>query len=442
MKLTKNDFRGTKAVYRFTLKQLVSNRANLISFIISLVIILAVFPLMSFFDNDGNEEIPENSNQYSEFDYSEYDSVPPMDVFFLNETDISVSLDKEVPPVVHILYPNAPMSESELSDGEMFIHVYLDNGGYKIDITDKTGHGRTIGDYTYNALYREIMSTFENADALSKGYSVNIYASDEYSADGHKSFSMGSYYLQMIYTIIVMIVSMYAAAYIVQSVVEEKVSKLVETLMISVKPLALILGKILAVMTFVFGMMTCYLAVALIGNFISKSVCSGSGVASMLFLMDINLSEMNLDIIALISAVISLLLGYMTYSLIAGMSGAGCSEQEDIQSANSTSIMIIMACYIVALTVSEIDIPAVQYAVSLIPMISIFCAPVQYMLGSVSLPILILSWIIQIAVIIFLALMCARIYEDLLIYRGKRLTFFDIFKMAKNKKQPTKCREE
>ena len=48
------------------------------------------------------------------------------------------------------------------------------------------------------------------------------------------------------YTMAVMFLCVFSSSFIVRSVVEEKASKLVEVLMLSVRPLALILGKILA----------------------------------------------------------------------------------------------------------------------------------------------------------------------------------------------------
>jgi len=146
--------------------------------------------------------------------------------------------------------------------------------------------------------------------------------------------------------------------------------------------------------------------------------------------MGLPLAELNINPATIAVAVFSLLLGYMTYSLLSGMTGAGCSEPEDIQAANSTSMMIIMGCYMIALFTSMMGSRTAAIVTSLLPMISVFCAPVQFMMGNISVGILAAAWILQIGVIILLALMCAKIYEELIIYRGKRLTFMQIVKMA------------
>lgn len=421
MKLTKNDFKGTATVYRFTVKQLVKNKANIISAVITMAILVLLIPGINILNSRGQ-------NFGSNISTSETE--PPETIFFLNQTEYDIDLASAFP--FSSVIENS--SNPDCGYGEVSVSVYYndESKSYAIDVTDPSGNGSSVAIAVSDAL-----ETARNAKIGASNmmyHTVNHSSISDYT-EQDEEFSMGGYYLQLIYTILVMIVSLYAAAYIVQSVVEEKTSKLVETLMISVKPLALILGKILAVMTFVFGLLIANLAAALVGNVISSAFLGGKGLKAMLEGLGITLSDLRLDPVALISAVISLLLGYMTYSLIAGMSGAGCSEQEDIQSANSTSVMIVMLCYAAALILTNFPSPVVKTVISLIPMLSIFCAPVQYMLGGIGLPVLIISWVLQFVVIALLAVLCAKIYEDLIIYRGKKIGFGEMIKMALNKKE-------
>ena len=92
-----------------------------------------------------------------------------------------------------------------------------------------------------------------------------------------------------------------------------------------------------------------------------------------------------------------------------------------------------MLVELAALFTSMAGSPAVAVVTSLIPMLSIFCAPVQFMMGNIGAGVLVIAWILQIAVIGLLAVMCAKIYEELIIYKGKRLTFMQIVKMALRK---------
>lgn len=420
MKLKKNDFHGTSAVYHFTLKQLIKNKANIISAVITMVVFILLIPGINVMNSRG-----ENFGR----SFGTANAEMPETVFFLNQTEYVIDLASAFPDSSVIENSYKP----DCDNGEVSVKVYYseESGSYEIEVADPSGNGSIVAGSVSNAL--DTARNEKNGTQAVMNHMVNHGSISDYTASDDE-FSMGGYYLQLIYTILVMIVSMYAAAYIVQSVVEEKTSKLVETLMISVKPLALILGKILAVMTFVFGLLIANLAAALVGNVISAAFLGGEGLISMLEGLGISLSALRLDPIALIAAVVSLFLGYITYSLIAGMSGAACSEQEDIQSANSTSVMIIMLCYAAALILTNFSSPIVKTVISLLPMLSIFCAPVQYMLGGIGLPVLIISWVLQFVIIALLAVLCAKIYEDLIIYRGKKISFGSMIKMAVNKK--------
>jgi len=186
-------------------------------------------------------------------------------------------------------------------------------------------------------------------------------------------------------------------------------------------------------MVYVFGMMSVYALCGVLSNLINRKFLGGGSPTDVLGSLGVPLAELSINPGTVAAAVFSLLLGYMTYALLSGMSGAGCSEPEDVQSANSTSIMIVMGCYMIALITSMMESQAVAVVTSLIPMVSVFCAPVQFMMGNIGAGVLVIAWILQIGVILILAAMCAKIYEELIIYRGKRLTFTQIVKIALRK---------
>ena len=118
--------------------------------------------------------------------------------------------------------------------------------------------------------------------------------------------------------------------------------------------------------------------------------------------------------------------------MVAGLSGAGCSSTEDIGGASTAATLLILAGYMVSIMIGSLGgSDQVLLFSCLCPILSIFCAPVQYMLGGIGLPVLLLSWVIQAAVVAALAVLCARVYSALLIYRGSRLTFGKILAMAK-----------
>lgn len=426
--MKRTDFTGWTKVFAFTLRQLVCSRANLISLLISGVIVLLMFPAMTLIGGAGN-----SSSDAIDPPGTEWVLHLPAKIYLTDETSLGIDPSQNAYagiPVEPAALTNDTYADAvNLEENEAWLHLYQTDDGYFIDVYASPEVTDPLASHAAELIDAARYAGIEGLDVLNAPWEVTSETAEEYENPGEDDF-MGAYFVQLIYSILVMIVSIYAAAYIVQSVVEEKTSRLVETLMISVRPLSLILGKILAVMVYVFGMMAFYVVCGVISGFVNRMFFDGGSPGEMLSSLGMPLAELDINPGTVAVAVFSLLLGYMTYSLLSGITGAGCSEPEDIQSANSTSMMVIMGCYMTALFSSMAESSAVSVVTSLLPMISVFCAPVQFMMGNIGIEVLIAAWILQFCVIGILAVICARIYEDLIIYKGKRLTFVQIVKMA------------
>ncbi len=242
------------------------------------------------------------------------------------------------------------------------------------------------------------------------------------------------YTLQYAYSIIVMIVCIFSTTYIVRAIIEEKTSKLVETLMVSIRSDAMILGKILAVITFVFSMIISAIAAfaasyLITGIFRDVSFVSekleAAGITSEMF-------HLGLDIFFII--IFSALLACVSLSLIAALSGAGCSSMEDMESANMAATMIILACYMATVIIAPLGSGAAVF-MSLCPFLSCFAAPAYYMTGDIGIGILASSWLIQAVCIFIIYRLSGRVYDSLIIYKGSRLKMGAIFGMAVSRKE-------
>lgn len=265
----------------------------------------------------------------------------------------------------------------------------------------------------------------EAADGEHLSVSYSIVSRSEHLGGGNDG---SGYMIQIIYSVLVMMFSVMSVSYIVGAVAEEKASKLVELLMVSVKPLALIVGKILSVMLymllFIALIIACFaLSNSLCARFLGASVTLMAGAGGVSALSGIGAGD-------IAAVLVSLVLGYLTFAIAAGLFGAGCSSTEDIQSAAGGCTIVIMFAYLASVVVGAVG-GVLSTVCSLVPVLSVFCAPVQYAMGGLSLPLLCLSWVIQAACAFALAVLCARIYAGLLIYRGERVKLRQMLRMAR-----------
>lgn len=278
---------------------------------------------------------------------------------------------------------------------------------------------------------------FEGETLVSEsGFVSNVMTMEEFLKADEISFD-ARYMIQIVYSIVVLMVCVFACSFIIRSVVEEKSSKLVETLMVSVSSESLIIGKILGIMVFIFSMLALTaagygLSYVVTGLFLDTSVI-GVKMAEMGITSEILTIGPGLAAVV----VVSLLLAYMQFALIAALSGAGCSNIEDMEGANTASVLLLMAGYIVTIVASGFgSAPAV--ALSLCPFVSAFAAPTYYVTGDIGIGILMLSWAVQIVIIFAECKLSAKLYDSLIMYKGSRLKLTQMLKMALNQRKGAK----
>lgn len=438
MKQYKEQLTGTGMVYRFTLQQFLKNKANIISLVIIILFAMGSVPVTSLINGGGNKEGHSKiSNVYfgSETEpyaltYTDLQNAAAAGTFWtettFHGTDDITSGEVQNAPAPRDVYASITFNpqtgmyqlsviaaeDTELSDEDLaalstFLTEQFDQVRYRtLNISDEQ--------------LAFVMGSWE-----SDTQSLDSYLEDENRFDTQ-------YIVQLIYSIVVMMVSVLSVSYIIRTVIEEKASKLIELLMVSVKPLALIVGKILAAMTYV--LMT--MGGMVLGYVLSRAVCSQFMAVAPLtnmfagaFTFSGNLT--NMSIVFVIAVVISLLLAFLTFAIIAGLSATGCSSTEDTESATMGVTLLIMAGYMISIIATSSGSTALAYATSIIPVVSVFCAPIHYMMGTIGIGVLIVSWVLQAAVVILLAIFCARIYTSLLMHRGNRVKFTDMLSMAK-----------
>lgn len=429
MKLSKHDFTGVGKVFRFTLAAHVKNRSNLVSLMIMLLLALASVPLAVIFS--GGSAIQ-----------AEHSGIEA--VYIRNETTFALDMG--------VLSTDAYFSNTQFSPltaqedvqpdpGSIAVEIQAENEGY-YSIALHTAPEDEWDDGEIAQLKRVLNLAFDEARLRAAGadetqialasmpFFIELATQRDYRSATDISFDT-KFAVQYVYSIFVMMISVMAASYIARAIVEEKASKLVELLMVSVRPLALILGKILAVMAFIFGMFLSIILAFALSYTVSGFFLDVSSISQMLASFGISGQSLNLSPMTVLIVLVSLILGYFTFSILSGISGTCCSTMEDIEYAQLSSILVIMSGYLISCIAAAFTSGPAPIIVSLLPVVSVFCAPVSYVCGNISFPLLCLSWGIQALAVAGLALFCARVYNELLIHRGARVKFRQLLAMAK-----------
>ncbi len=220
----------------------------------------------------------------------------------------------------------------------------------------------------------------------------------------------------------------------------EKTSKLTETLLTSVRPYALITGKVLAVALSAILQFFVWVAFAVaglfIGDAIAKSMYPGyeNAIFKVLDFLRGNFGESAFTPAAIILAALIFMLGFLFYCVLAGMAGSMVSKPEDaaqVQGIFQFPIIIsFFACYFGTLLEKEGLITATRFIPFTIP----FGMPADLLTGTASIVQGLISLAILAVFTVLVIVLSGRLYEGLILYSGQKLTPKTIFNIVRVKR--------
>lgn len=402
------DLSGTGQVYRFTLSQLLKSRANRVTLIIMVLLAAVSMPLTALLGG----ETPETS-----------DTAGLASVRVDNRTDLVLDFSGDA------YWADTDFS-ADAGEPDAVVTVTGDETGYQVAVVgSESAHAGELSQLAETARQAVRDAGLQAAGLSSRQLEALTASTGE--EDSHEE----GFWVQYGYSILAMILCLMSASYVIRAVVEEKDSRLVELLLVSVKPMALLAGKILAVMAFTFWWLlamlaglgvSCGLTAGLMGSGVLQKQLSGLLAAVPRVQEDLWQAAG-----VLLVLLVSLGLGYLTMSLIGGVAGACCSGMEEAGEATGPVMLLTMAGYLASFVVGAVPSGPVAVFSTLCPVVSIFCAPVQFAGGNVSFWLVLASWAIQAAVIWGLLTLASRVYAGLIVHRGSRVKLRELMSMAK-----------
>ena len=402
------DLSGTGQVYRFTLSQLLKSRANRVTLIIMVLLAAVSMPLTALLGG----ETPETS-----------DTAGLASVRVDNRTDLALDFSGDA------YWADTDFS-ADAGEPNAVVTITGDETGYQVAVNgSETADAGELSQLAETARQAVRDACLQAAGLSSRQLEALTASTGE--EDSHED----GFWVQYGYSILAMILCLMSASYVIRAVVEEKDSRLVELLLVSVKPMALLAGKILAVMAFTFGWLLAMLAGFGVSCGLTAGLMGPGALQQQLSGLLAAVPRVQEDLWqaagVLLVLLVSLGLGYLTMSLIGGVAGACCSGMEEAGEATGPVMLLTMAGYLASCVVGAVPSGPVAVFSTLCPVVSIFCAPVQFAGGNVSIWLVLASWVIQAAVIWGLLTLASRVYAGLIVHRGSRVKLRELMSMAK-----------
>lgn len=251
------------------------------------------------------------------------------------------------------------------------------------------------------------------------------------------------------------------AQIIAQSVAQEKTSRVIELLITSVRPLAIIVGKVLSMLLvavtqiaivgtvsgIVFAITTPFGIASQAGQLV-ETATSAMGEATVViteassgggFMQELTNALPGLfNPAAIIAIIVVFILGFLFFALLAGLAGASVSRTEDLASAIQPLMLVAMAGFFLSYMSSAFNYDgegnAAMVIARYIPISSPFALPAPILTGEMSGVEISVAVLLLAILTVLMAMLVAKVYENIILYSGNPLKFGQILKMAKSKK--------
>ncbi len=440
--MNKSNLSGWKDVFAFTFKQTMKSKAFLISFVILLIISAVSMPVISLITADNNVDANAPS--------------PINKVYVNNKTDLSnidfSGLHKEAAYeniTFEAMQEDYELVSSRIEESEnssIILTISIADGMYSLEFI-KASKGPVKKENL--SLFGEAAAVeFENIKINSLGVSTDKAALLNATVDTKVSLldsngnevikvdtSISGSEFGLIYGIlfVIMIINSIASGQIATSIVTEKSTRVIEYLLITVKPLALIVGKILAMLSSVLIEVVSLLVVIFISNKVSASISGGKDILSTY--LPAKIFE-NLNLANILLCLILFILGMIFYAILAGMAGATVSKLEEIQEGvQLVTFATIIGAYIgiaaINILLNAGDNSFVTFAY-LFPLSSPFILPGAILIGKVSVPMIAIAIACLLVFIVLLFKFVAKVFETLILHNGNTIKIKELVKLSKN----------
>ncbi|MBQ6661175.1 MAG: ABC transporter permease [Lachnospiraceae bacterium] len=446
-----NELRGTGDVFRFTLIQTLKSKAYIVSLVLLLAISLLTAPIMQIIRGGaaGNKKI-ENSKIEKAYVCNELPFLPEggKEITDLSGDEVFSKVAFEVSTEDF-----DKLCERVEKDGDsktVIVHPYLGTQGVTVEIL-RLGSGEVDGDEC-SALadvlcknldqYKRSISglTEDQLKVLDYNYEVAVnYITPEgdLTDDADKGINGGQFGVAYVLLFVVSMVCIMASTQVATAVVTDKSSRVVELLLTSVRPMALLLGKILAMLMATIGQMVLLVIAIVASNKLTGVIFKTETTYMTSMIPKGILSNMTIPNALVSLALIAL--GLIFYATLAGLCGAMVSKMEELQdSLKYFTVVALVGMYAAIAAVISMQQSATNMFVrfcELFPLTSPMTTP-----GARIIDVAPMSYaLIAIAILVVLDFLTLRfaagVYEGLITNMGNRITAKDVIAMARNKKK-------
>jgi ABC-2 type transport system permease protein len=433
----KNNFRGWTSVYAFTFSQSTKGVGfKLITTLITLLI-AGAFVVMNLVvakpDKDKTDEISPIQRVYvldnSGLQPTNYNAM-------ISQLEEEQFKNVEFESVTEMSSEEVVKTASAMSPEAIAVVITKQTSNYELKAI--IPEGSTITKKQAEKLLQPMSSGFESNKLMQAGLSVEqlmgvlkpaVVSFSEIGESSNEITKVIKVVAPMVFSFLMYFMLLMYGQNTAKSVSTEKTSKLMDTLLTSVHPYAMITGKVLAVTSMALGQFVTWIMAAVVGLYGGNALAhriypeyENAAITIINFLKD-NIGETALTLPAVLLAIVFFCLGFLFYCIIAAVAGSMVSKPEDVASTQTVFQIPIIIAWLISYFGPMLKIQGLTTAARYIPFTSPFSVPAELITGSIGLTEGLISTAILLVFSLLTIILAAKLYKGFVLYTGQKLSF-------------------
>lgn len=446
------NFKGWKNVFSFNYKQNAGTKSYILVTTLVAVLIAAAAILLSILAAK-----PEKGEDEKETEYCAVETAYVLDMADLGE----LKFEESIPALSEEYYSKLSLVQVEnLTEEELQVKAAKEESGLAIGVVVKQ-EGNTISVMALVPSTSEELSmndgkevadlvamAVEQARFEKSGLSalqlamINKQASIAVVEAGEETnvvVYLVKYFAPAIFGLVLYFLLLLYGQNINQSVSVEKTSKLVETLLTSLHPYALLTGKVFAIVATAMQQFLIWVAALIVGIIAGGLIATNmypeaeSGLSVVVEFMRANIGESAFSPAAVVLALVTFCCGFLFYCVLSGMAGSMVSRPEEAANTQGIFTFPIIISWLVCYFGTLMEKESLLVVARNIPFTIPFCVPVDLLTGAIGIGQGVLSMVILLVFSVLIIMLSGRIYKGLLLYTGEKVNLKNVIGILKNK---------
>lgn len=418
----KKMFSGWKQVFHFTFQQATKGKGfKMATFGVSILLCLALLIINVVLAESAKEKKTETSIEQ---------------VVLSNDTDISVDFSSFAAVNTEykgIQFKNKEQKGQEIKADELKEHTVevqiaeeKDSNGYLVKVF-YPGEGEVSEDQAQE-FAEKVKDYFQNYKIAVSGASqeqikaISTPLLSEITTAGKQSKGIGEMMFRtfapmIVYFLLYFMLISYGQS-ISKVIISEKSSKVMELLLTSVKPYAVITGKIVGMTCVAILQLCSWIAGGILGfaggNLIGKQLNPDyqNGLLQIINLIRDNSDGNTFSVSVLIVSVLILFFGFFFYCVLAGLAASTVSKPEELSNAMSIFMIPVVLSFLAVYALPIFEEAAwIKVLLRYLPFTGAFCIPADLLVGNLTITGVIVPLLIMILTTFVLITITGKIYK-------------------------------